>query len=123
MVLSFLRRRLTAGALALCLLPIAAPLTAGAIECHRGAAAGVVECCPAGAHPDGQCPMHRSTPKSECRLSCGATNHAASALFGPIGILVNPPSLLADTLSAVTLAPSAAPASFRPSVPDSPPPR
>ena len=59
-------------------------------------AAGTHDCCPAGSHPPGECPLHRNdksagqqTSRAEqCRMACD-TPHAPQIVFA-IGVLPAP---------------------------------
>jgi len=125
-----LRCRLASGALALIALQLgllfAAPLSAC---CRKSAAPQTAatasdeapDCCPPGAHPKGDCPLHRSRA-AHCRMTCGRTS-GPEFLLGTIGVLP------ATSAAVVPFAESAAPIAaavvvpFRSSVPDAPPPR
>ena len=142
-----IRRRLASGALALTVLQLALLFTSPISACctRNGwhvpvrVAADEVECCPAGAHPAGECPLHRPSDRasasraassrgdsapagSTCRMMCDAP-HGPQFLLGTIGVLPAP------DVTIVSLASSALPsaASFlthaRPSIPDAPPPK
>jgi len=86
-----------------------------------------VECCPAGAHAPGQCPLHRPASahkqqKDECRMRCDAS-HDGLFLIAAIGVLPRPAeSAVVFTHTPLEARGIFAPAS-RPSVPDAPPPR
>jgi len=46
-----------------------------------------VDCCPAGSHPPGQCPLHkREAPAGGCRLTC-ATERSTPFVSGFVGVL------------------------------------
>jgi len=142
-----IRRRLASGALALTVLQLALLFTSPISACctrnggHMAVrvAADEAECCPAGAHPAGECPLHRPSARasagrtasprgdsapagSTCRMMCDAP-HGPQFLLGTIGVLPAP------DVTIVSLASSALPsaASFlthaRPSIPDAPPPK
>ena len=50
-----------------------------------------VDCCPAGSHPPGQCPLHRGGASSnECRLTC-ANQGRTAFIPGVAGVL--PPAI------------------------------
>ena len=128
-----LRRRLTSAALALTVLQFAllfaVPVSACCVRAggdHAAARATEdVECCPAGSHPPGQCPLHKSSKSrnaASCRMTCDAP-HGPQFLLGAIGVVPQPQS------SEIVLTPSALQAgpapllAARPSLPDAPPPR
>ena len=103
--MSLFRRRLAFGALLLLLAQVsalAAPLAAcsGAWEmAHQDRA----DCCPAGSHPEGQCPLHQraASDPNACRLTCAAqTSHAF--IPGLTGVL--PPAVRIATLFTVAAA-------------------
>jgi hypothetical protein len=104
-----LRRRLASCALAVALLQcavlFAAPVsaccgTASAREHAVDAATSAsIECCPAGAHPPGQCPLHKAERSSDCAFRCGQT-HAPDFVLGAVGILAPPAVTLAAPASA-----------------------
>jgi hypothetical protein len=57
------------------------------------------DCCPAGSHPPGQCPLHKGKTKSsgsggsrECRLRCAASQ-APDFTLGAIGVLPGPAAI------------------------------
>jgi hypothetical protein len=145
--MSAFRRRLASGALLLTMLQfallLAAPLSAccipGALEVTRVENAKI-ECCPAGSHAPGECPLHppsrnitptasagqvpmdRESKDPVCRMACGAPD-VAQILIGTIGVLPAPQSSHLY-LTASALHPGAPiTATARPSVPDAPPPR
>jgi hypothetical protein len=90
------------------------------------------DCCPAGSHPPGECPLHKdqvrksSGPQTSaadhCRMMCDAP-HGPQIVFGAIGVL--PPPAVSDItftwspFQARTIAHVAAPAAF----PAGPPPK
>jgi len=124
-----LRRRLAPFATVLMILQAAlvfsAPLAAC---CQAGKTASAVQdedCCPAGAHPPGECPRHaRSNRESRasCRLLCDAP-HGLQFIAGIAGVL--PPDAVAAVPAgdrgAVTIV--SAVAQVRSTIPTSPPPR
>lgn len=126
-----LRRRLAVCALALIVcqnaLVFAAPLT----SCCPPRAAAVEDakdCCPAGAHAPGQCPLHgraktvKTAPDAPCRMQCDAP-HGVQFLLAVAAPLPNPSaSLAAPIVSAAPVAAAIDPET-RPLVPDLPPPR
>lgn len=134
------RRWLASGALALTALQLALLFTAPVSACCRRPAAAnaaisaasedAPDCCPPGAHPKGECPLHRGA-RSEarsaripghCRFTCGQSS-GPQFLLGAIGILPRPDAAIVSF--AESSAPESAPAivPFRPSVPDAPPPK
>jgi hypothetical protein len=92
-----IRRITTAVALAVAVLHGAAVVAAAAAFAGEALSA-TADCCVAGAHPGAQCPLHRKTQSSECRISC------ASSTAGPIvlasGALLLPPIVIAEGLPA-----------------------
>jgi hypothetical protein len=128
--MSLLRRRLASCALVVIALQMtgvfAAPLSAC---CPTRTAAAVAaadkDCCPAGSHAPGQCPLHkRSTSASRvsCRLQCDAP-HGLQFVAGAIGVLPAP----ATTAVPFAVEPIRGTVRVLPElpdfVPDSPPPR
>ena len=86
---------------------------------------GEKDCCPAGSHAPGQCPLHarsKSASKIACRLQCDAP-HGAQFLLGAVGTL--PAPAVSPTAPAVfrSLDLASINPESRPFVPDSPPPR
>jgi hypothetical protein len=79
------------------------------------------DCCPPGAHPKGECPLHGGKAR-HCRMTCGRTS-GPEFLLGTIGVLPAPSAVVVSfggsaapiTLSMIVLS--------RSSVPDAPPPR
>ena len=129
-----LRRRLASFALAVALLQgallCAAPVSAC---CGKGdtrsqadgssAESGVaVECCPPGAHPPGQCPLHKPARSSDCAFRCGQT-HAPDFVLGSVGILAAPASSLAAPAITYLQLLAAPDIVARTTPPDGPPPR
>jgi hypothetical protein len=129
-----LRRRLASGALALSLLQLgllfAAPMSACCLSRMAAQTAATdpgaddaPDCCPPGAHPKGECPLHKgkSGRATHCSFRCGGTA-APQLLLGAIGVLPAPPS------SEIPFTASALPSSafraaiLRPVIPDAPPP-
>ena len=135
-MMSNLRRRLASCALALLVCQtasvFAAPLSSCCPARHAAsapAAEAETECCPAGSHPPGQCPRHKSstTPskpakKMDCRIQCDAP-HGVQFLIGVAGLL--PPPVVSPAAPIVSRAVVVATADpqTRPFVPESPPPR
>src|SRR4051812_15419199 len=135
LLMQTLRRRLASCALLLVVfqaaLALAAPLSACCVSRSGGAAAHAVqgndetECCPAGAHPPGECPRHArcgAASKLSCRMQCDAP-HGLQFLAGAVG-MIPPPASSAIAIVAERFAAPAAPVTILQSVdPDSPPPR
>lgn len=135
--MTMLRRRLAACALALLVchstLVFVAPLSSccparhAAAEAARtdGELATEKDCCPAGSHAPGQCPLHgrsKTATKVSCRMQCDAP-HGVQFLLGASGPLPAPAvSLQPFVVSHVVVLPVDDPEG-RPSVPESPPPR
>jgi len=129
-----LRRRLASGALAVallqCALLFAAPLSAccgkGDVRSHAAASkegqATPVDCCPVGAHPPGQCPLHKKERSSDCAFRCGQA-HAPDFVLGAVGILAAPPASLAPPTAAIVHDLAGPGIVVRVSRPDGPPPR
>src|SRR3954465_3617407 len=124
-----LRRRLASCALAVtllqCVLLFAAPVSAccgsGNVRQKADAARDAHECCPAGAHAPGQCPLHKTSHSADCAFRCDAS-HAPDFVLGAMGVLTRPAAVPADR--AVTTPPlSPPPAPPAPPPPRSPPPR
>lgn len=126
-----LRRRLASCALAVvllqCALLFAAPVSAccatAAARAHAtGAESSAIECCPAGAHAPGQCPLHKQERSADCALRCGQT-HAPDFVLGAVGILP-PPTLTLAPPAALPVDAIAMPrVVVRAIRPDGPPPR
>jgi hypothetical protein len=129
--MELIRRRLASCALALTAVQLALLFMAPVSACCKTAAAAAAnarisatedapDCCPPGAHRDGECPVHQK--KAHCRMSCDHTS-AAQLIVGAIGIVPWPSAVVVP--SAESAAPVAAPAivPFRSSVPAAPPPR
>jgi hypothetical protein len=125
-----LRRRLASCALALVVchaaLVLAAPLSAC---CPSRSAAPAAEaekdCCPAGSHAPGQCPLHarsKAETKVSCRMQCDAP-HGAQFLLGGVGLLPAPAASLAAPVASLVADIRGVDPETRPFVPDSPPPR
>lgn len=75
---------------AVCAVPLAASAISPAAA-HRHS----VECCPAGSHPPGQCPLHaKESHSNECRMTC-AKQAATPFVPGVAGVL--PPSIAIGT--------------------------
>jgi hypothetical protein len=133
------RRRLASWALALTALQLgllfAAPVSAccaraPVAQVKTTAEAADQECCPAGSHPPGECPLHKNRKSSgrqtsqagQCRMLCDAA-HGQQFVFAAIGVLPAPAVVeIAFTSSAIdahSIARAIAPATF----PDAPPPK
>lgn len=137
------RRRLASCALALTALQLALLFAAPVAACCRGGASHAAvqaappadsrECCPAGAHAPGECPLHRSSQTTaagaasraaggDCRMQCDAP-HGPEFLLGAIGVLPAPQvTAIAPIVSTLVAAGAASPAG-RPTPPDAPPPK
>ena len=111
-------------------LVFAAPLTSCCPPRAAAAAAPAEnkDCCPAGAHAPGQCPLHgraktvKTAPDAPCRMQCDAP-HGVQVLLAFAVPLPNPAaSLAAPIVSAAPVAAAIDPET-RPFVPDPPPPR
>src|SRR6516162_2921456 len=105
--MKLLRRWLASGALTLTVLQLAllfaVPVSACCTSSAAARAAAAVaasddapDCCPPGAHPKGECPLHgrRSSETggrktTHCRFSCGRTS-GPQFLVGAIGVLPAP---------------------------------
>ena len=126
-----LRHRLASGALALIGLQLgllfAAPVSACCAKsaaAHTAATAGsddAPDCCPPGAHPKGECPLHRSRP-THCRMTCGRAA-GPEFLLGAIGVLPAPTAVVLPFGESAAPVPASGVIPFRSSVPDAPPPR
>jgi len=123
-----LRQRLAACALALMVcqagLAMVAPLSSCCPTRPAVKAAAERDCCPAGAHAPGRCPLHgrSKSSKVECRLQCDAP-HGAQFLSGTVGMLPAPtPSIAAPIASRTPVSSTLDPETLV-FVPDSPPPR
>jgi len=129
-MLSILRRRLASCALALvvchCALVFAAPLSSCCPSRDaRPAATAEKECCPAGSHPPGECPLHKrshTTSKTSCRMQCDAP-HGAQFLPGAVGLLPAPAASIAAPIASRAIALATVDLQTRPFLPESPPPR
>jgi hypothetical protein len=127
-LIQHLRRRFASCALALTILQAAVACAAPLATCCPSRAASVQaddECCPAGAHPPGECPRHaasKRTRSASCGLQCDAP-HSGAYLFVSIGILPPAAVALPPVLDPQRLTPASAVPVFRSLIPDSPPPR
>jgi hypothetical protein len=136
MAISFMsafRRRLASGALALIVLQLALLLTAPVSACCASGDIGTkakagtkIECCPAGSHAPGECPLHKSSDReskdSDCRITCGSPQ-GPQFLLGVVGVLGAPQSTYVDLTASALHAVAPVSVTARPSVPDAPPPR
>ena len=129
--MTFLRRRLASCAMAMLVSHSALLLLSPVSSCcpSRQAAAERAEagkdCCPAGSHAPGQCPLHgraKGATKSPCRMQCSAP-HGVQFLAGASGTLPAPAASLEPPAMSLAVAVSGDDPETRPSVPDSPPPR
>lgn len=134
-----LRRRLASCALALTALQLTLLFTAPVSACCGPSAAksaavsasddGAPDCCPPGAHPKGECPLHRRASSevrgaripNHCRLTCG---HSAAPRFvlGAIGVLPAPRGIVVPFVESAAPLEASVIVSLLPSVPDAPPP-
>jgi len=132
------RRRLASGALALIALQLtllfAVPVSACCASSAAARATSIAsddapDCCPPGAHPKGECPLHggrrsdvggRKT--THCRLTCGHTSLRAFVL-GAIGVLPPPAAALVPFAESAAVVAASANVPLRSSSPDAPPPR
>lgn len=83
------------------------------------------DCCPAGSHAPGQCPLHarsKAATKVSCRMQCDAP-HGVQFLLGAAGLLPAPVASLAAPIASNAVGVSAVDPETRPFAPDSPPPR
>jgi hypothetical protein len=131
-----LRRRFASWALALIALQaalvFAAPLASSCATPSHATAQTERDCCPAGSHAPGECPLHRragsassssSSSAGACRLACDAP-HGAQFLVAGIAIVPADTGASVITLSEERLARTAAVQPLtRSRVPDPPPPR
>jgi hypothetical protein len=125
-----LRRRLASCALALVVCHAALVFAAPLASCcpsrtSAPAAAAEKECCPAGAHAPGECPLHKrskSASNVSCRLQCDAP-HGAQFLLGAVGLLPAPAASLAAPVASRAFELGGVDPETRSFVPDSPPPR
>jgi|tagenome__1003787_1003787.scaffolds.fasta_scaffold20499752_1 hypothetical protein len=98
------RRRLASFALALTALQLAvllaAPLSACCTPKATASAIATIEkgdCCPAGSHAPGECPLHKNDKSAarqtsrgtQCRMLCDAA-HGPQFMFAAIGVLPSP---------------------------------
>jgi hypothetical protein len=139
-----IRRRLASCALALTVLQFTLLFTAPISACcmrsgdaHAAVRIGAdeVECCPAGSHPPGQCPLHKgpfhkgSTAGARaartgltCRMMCDAP-HGPQFLLGAVGVLPAPEGTTVSQMTYALPAGAAFLTSSRPAIPDAPPPK
>ena len=132
--MSILRRRLAASALVLLVchttLVFVAPLSSCCPSRHASAAAVSAtetekDCCPAGSHAPGQCPLHarsKTSTKVSCRMQCDAP-HGVQFLLGASALLPAPAVSLAPAIVSRAFILTVDDPETRPSVPDAPPPR
>jgi hypothetical protein len=132
--MSILRRRLASCAFLLIVLQsaigIAAPLAACCATSSAPAAhaAPQIECCPAGSHAPGECPLHRraqaaadDTRAATCRLHCDSSQRAPF-LIGAAGVMPAPAAAAISWSSVPVRSDSVAEPPFRSAPPDAPPP-
>src|SRR4051794_15650027 len=126
-----LRRRLASCALAVallqCVLLFAAPMSAccgsGNVRQKADTARDAHECCPAGAHAPGQCPLHKTSHSADCAFRCDAS-HAPDFVLGAIGVLTRPAATLPAPAAVTPRTMSRTPALLaRTILPDAPPPK
>jgi len=134
-----LRRRLASGALALTALqlvllfavPVSACCASSAVRPAVGVAASddAPDCCPPGAHPKGECPLHRGRTSDaggqkpvHCKWTCGRSS-GPQFVLGAIGVLPAPTAIAVRVDQSTTLKAPSLVIPVRPSVPDAPPPR
>jgi hypothetical protein len=133
------RRRLASGALALTALQLAllfagpvAACCSPAVAAHRAqqqADADAPDCCPAGSHPPGECPLHRGSrsetrgakTSTHCRMICDRSS-GPQVVLGAIGILPAPARIAVPVSESAMPVLAAANVPLRPSIPDAPPP-
>ena len=117
-----LRRRLASWALVLTVLQCGLLFTAPVTACCGRKAETAIDCCPAGSHAPGECPLHKAARSADCAFRCDAS-HAPDFVLGTIGILAAPvqqlPVPVATPLAAFASIDVTAPASH----PDAPPPK
>jgi hypothetical protein len=118
------RRRLLCAVVLCAFLPLGAFSTlAAACQCATMmVASSDDDCCPAGSHPPGMCPLHQRESTAQCRFSCAAGGQTLLLLTvarpeSPTGHQV-PAATPADVSPSIDAAPLARAAS-----PDAPPPR
>ena len=126
-----LRRRLASGALALTLLQLGLLFTAPVSACclsqmTQAATPGdddAPDCCPPGAHPKGECPLHKgkSGRPTHCSYKCDVTT-SPQLLLGAIGVLPTPSSPAISIIASSLPSSAFRAAILRPVVPDAPPP-
>jgi hypothetical protein len=128
------RRWLASGALALTALQLtllfAVPVSACCASSAAVRAAATVtasddapDCCPPGAHPKGECPLHRGARiPSHCRFTCG---HSSGPQFvlGAIGLLPAPSAIVVPFVESAAPVAASANLPLRSSAPDAPPPK
>src|SRR5262249_42309333 len=134
-----LRRRLASCALALTALqlallfsvPVSACCVSKAAAVAHGTSAASKDCCPAGSHAPGECPLHKNKGQAgdhktsrtaECRMMCDAP-HGPQFLLAAIGVLPAPEAFEIVLPSQAFASRSQAPVLLRAALPDAPPPR
>ena len=96
--MAFRGRAFAAGALLMVLTQLTAACAAPLVACAMAPVAHrqSVECCPAGSHPPGQCPLHKNDSHSnDCRMTC-ARQATTPFVPGVVGVL--PPSIAIATV-------------------------
>lgn len=139
--MNLFRRWLASGALTLTALQLALLFTVPVSACCGASAAAksaalsaasedAPDCCPPGAHPKGECPLHRGA-KSEargarvpghCRFTCGHSS-GPQFLLGAIGVLSAPSGVIVPVTESAAPVAASAILPLPSSVPDAPPPK
>ena len=125
------RRRLASCALLVILCQVALVFAAPVSSCcpprHASTVDAEKDCCPAGSHAPGECPLHarnksKAASQSACRMLCDAP-HGVQFLIGAIGVLPSPVASPAPLTAVSVISFPHLLATRRPALPDSPPPR
>src|SRR5262245_146008 len=138
------RRRLASCALTLTALqlallfsvPVSACCVANAATAAHATSAADKDCCPAGSHRPGECPLHKDKGRTgnqksverqtsrtaECRMMCDAP-HGPQFLIGAIGMLPAPDGIEIALTSRALDARAPALVLSRAAFPDAPPPK
>ena len=118
-------RAFAAAALVLMLAQLAAVCAVPLVACaaspsvHRAQ----VECCPAGTHPPGECPLHKQDAHStQCRMTC-ARQGATPFVPGVAAVLLPSPTIAVFTGAAALVSDFVPVAASRGITPSSPPPK
>jgi len=117
-----LRRRLASWALLLTVLQCGLLFTAPVTACCARKAEAAVDCCPAGSHAPGECPLHKAARSADCAFRCNAS-HAPDFVLGSIGILTVPVQQFPVPVASPLEPFAPVQAIGRTSHPDSPPPK